>query len=206
MHEAIDKLKNKKSPGIDGILNEMLKCGSEVMTPILTKIFNKLLCNGVFPNYWSHGLITSIFKENNPKDPNNYRGLTLCSCLAKLFTSVLNNRLQKFLVDKGIIKNEQIGFKKRARTSDHLYVLKTLVDKYTRKNGALHACFVDFKKVFDKVWLNGLFYKLQAYGISGNFYKVIKGMYSNINCSVKIDDVYIHTLFPYTKVLNRVKF
>ena len=117
VRKAIDKLKNKKSPGIDGILNEMLKCSSETLTPTITKLFNKLLCNGLFPKYWSHGLISSIFKDNNPKDPSNYRGLTLCSCFGKLFTSVLNSRLYKFMKDRNLLSKEQIGFKIGTRTS-----------------------------------------------------------------------------------------
>ena len=121
-------------------------------------------------------------------DPQNYRGITLCSCLAKLFTSILNERLYKFIYDKGILPKEQIGFKQNSRTSDHILTLKSIIDKFIKKSGGhLYACFVDFSKAFDTVWWPGLFYKLLKSGIRGNFYKVIKNMYNSVQCSVKVN-------------------
>ena len=184
----IKKLKKNKSPGLDGISNEMIKAGSNVLTPILVKVFNKLLNEGKFPKSWGQGLISSIHKESDMADPQNYRGITLCSCLAKLFTSILNDRLYKFIYEKGIMPKEQIGFKRHSRTSDHIFTLKTIIDKFIKKSGGhLYACFVDFSKAFDTVWWPGLFYKLLKLGIRGNFYSVIKSMYDNVQCSVKIN-------------------
>jgi len=65
-------------------------------------------------------------------------------------------------------------------------VLKTLIDQQISKPaGKLYACFVDFRKAFDSVWRNGLFYKLLSSGIGGNFFKIIKSMYSNVRYCVK---------------------
>jgi hypothetical protein len=65
-----------------------------------------------------------------------------------------------------------------------MFVLKTLIDKYNSgKGGKLFACFVDFKKAFDKVIHSGIKYKLLKYNISGHFYKILSDMYSK---SVKI--------------------
>jgi hypothetical protein len=74
------------------------------------------------------------------------------SCLAKLFKRVLNNRLESFLECNSIIVKEQIGFQKKSRTSDHMFILRTLIDKYTNiSKGRLYSCFVDFRKTFDTV-------------------------------------------------------
>ena len=43
---------------------------------------------------------------------------------------ILNARLDKYLDKNNIIDVSQIGFKKNACTSDHMFVLKTLIDKY----------------------------------------------------------------------------
>ena len=62
-----------------------------------------------------------------------------------------------------IINKEQIGFMKGRRTTDHMFVLKTLIDKYVERNSKpLYACFVDFKSAFGTVWYQGLLYKLKA--------------------------------------------
>ena len=81
----------------------------------------------------------------------------------------------------------QIGFKKSARTSDHMFVLRTIIEKLrSSKTDTLYACFIDFKKAFDTVWQNGLLLKLQSLQISGQFYKMIKSIYSNVSSCVKI--------------------
>jgi hypothetical protein len=55
-------------------------------------------------------------------------------------------------------------------------------------NKKIYACFVDFKKAFDSVWHDGLFYKLLDNKIGGRFYDLIKNMYSNTRFAVKISD------------------
>jgi hypothetical protein len=83
-------------------------------------------------------------------DPSCYRGIAISSCLSKFFTKILHNRLENYLEQNDIICPEQIGFRKGARTSDHIFSLKTLIDKYFRKNKYVFVCFVDLKKAFPK--------------------------------------------------------
>ena len=79
-------------------------------------------------------------------NPSNYRGITISDIIGKLFNRVLNNRLSKFFISNNIISKEQIGFMKGRHTTDHMFVLKTLIDKYVERNSKpLYACFVDFK-------------------------------------------------------------
>ena len=61
-----------------------------------------------------------IRKKGNPSDPNNYRGITLLSCLRKLFTAVLNERLTSYLEDNNMIGDEQAGFRNGHSTLDHI--------------------------------------------------------------------------------------
>jgi hypothetical protein len=106
-----------------------------------------------------------------PTYPNNYRGITVISCLVKLFNSVLNNRLYSFLDCNSIIVKEQIGFQNKSRTSDHMFILRTLIDKHKNiSKGRLYSGFVDFRKAFDTVIHPALFFlKLQNIGV-GRFF------------------------------------
>ena len=95
--KAAKKLKNGKSSGIDGIKNEHIKHSIDTLMPLYLLLFNKVLDNGELPEEWGTGLIVPIYKKKgDKKDPNNYRGITLLSCLGKLFTSIINNRLTKY--------------------------------------------------------------------------------------------------------------
>ena len=70
---------------------------------------------------------------------------------------------------------------------DHILTLKTLDDKYVNQNnGKIYACFIDFKKAFDSIWHASLSLKLLENGIGGCFYDLIKDLYSNTRCAVKV--------------------
>ena len=71
IRNGLKKLKNKKAPGNDRIRSEMLKYGCHLIITSLTKLFNLILGAGTFPNSWSMGLITPIFKTGDKSDNNN---------------------------------------------------------------------------------------------------------------------------------------
>ena len=185
---ACKKLKNGKSSAYDIIKNEMIKSSLPYIGKTVVKIFNVLLKTCQFPDSWTEGIIIPIHKQGNSADPNNYRGITLNSCLGKLFCHVLNERISKFLEDMSFIGKEQAGVRKNHRTSDQFFILKTIIDKYIHKNGKgnkIYACFIDFRKAFDTVCHEGLLLKLQRAGINGKVYELIKSMYQNSISRVK---------------------
>jgi hypothetical protein len=57
---------------------------------------------GIYPEAWTEGYITPLYKTNDISDPSNYGGLTITSSIGKLFNRVLNARLDKFLF-RGVI-------------------------------------------------------------------------------------------------------
>ena len=109
------------------------------------------------------------------------------SCLAKLFFSILNQRLLGHAVSLNVLHKSQIGFLPKNRTSDHVLALPILIDKYVHGHREkIYTCFVDFKKAFDSVWHEGLLHKLLQIDVGGCFYKLIQNLYSNSPCTLKI--------------------
>lgn len=153
MSETLKKLKNNKSAGDDRIRNEMIKYCTPPLFLALLKLFNLILTTGIYPNAWCRGIITPIFKSGSKLDPGNYRGISVTSCLGKVFCSLLNNRIAKHLQTYNPIHKSQIGFQAGSRTSDHLFSLKAIIDTHVkaRSRGKVFACFIDFKKAFDSI-------------------------------------------------------
>ena len=176
---CIKRLKNKKAVGYDLISNEMLRYSQHALLPALSLLFNGILTSKLYPSQWCESFIVPIYKSGGKEIPSNYRGLSIFSCLAKLFNTVLNTRLVDFLEKNNLISPCQIGFRKGSRTSDHMLTLNTLIEKYTKNKNKLYACFVDFKKAFDRVDHNFLLYKLKKMGISDSIYGVLKDLYVN---------------------------
>ena len=152
----ISKLKANKAPGIDNIQNEILKVGKDFIKRHLKPLSNQILSTGKYPLLWSFRLTVPVHKKDNPSKGENYRGITLLSSLSKLFTFILNNRLYDYMTKKGIVKDEQVGFRKMHGTLDSIFILKMLIDKYVkskpvRQRNLLFSCFVDFSKASDSV-------------------------------------------------------
>ena len=95
-------------------------------------MFNLILDTGFIPEAWSKGTILPIYKNKGDiKDPDNYRGITILSCFGKLFTAILNHRLNKYLESTGLLIEEQAGSRKHYSTADNIFSLKMLVDFFT---------------------------------------------------------------------------
>ena len=184
--KAVNTLKQNKSSGIDGVLNEHIKSSIRIMLPVYVKLFNLAFDTGLIPESWLVGNILPIYKhKGNIQSPENYRPITLLSCLGKLFTAIINKRLNDFSNDKHVISDCQAGFRKGYSTSDNIFIINSLIDLLKSRNKKLFCVFVDFKQTFDTVWRGGLWHKLQNYNINGKCLNVIKNMYANIKSRIK---------------------
>ena len=77
---------------------------------------------------------------------------------------------------------------KKARTSDHMFILRTLFETYcSHKEGRLYACFIDFRKAFDMVIHEGIKIKLLEIGVGTKFYNTIKSMYRCSRSCIRVD-------------------
>ena len=186
IQEGICKLKNGKASGCDGISNEIIKSASKSIVPVVCDIFNKLLELEHYPIQWATGLIIPLHKSGETDDPINFRGITINSCLSKLFTLLLNERLTLFCESNQIIEYNQVGFRKGFRTADQVFTLKTIIDQSFSRGDKLYACFVDFRKAYDTVWREALLYRLLQNGISGKFTNLIRDMYSRLQACVHL--------------------
>ena len=155
----------------------MVKASPPFSLSFLVALFNKILQTQIYPEEWSRGRITQVSKSREIENPDNYRGITINSCLSKLFNLLLNNRLLCFIDENNILKSNQIDFRKGFRTADHVLTIKTLMDKYLSENKKLYFCFVDFRKAYDSIWCETLFKKLLGYGYSTNFVSLLRNMY-----------------------------
>ena len=123
-------------------------------------------------------------------DPDNYRGISLISCLYKLFTAILNKRLSKYCIENSILPENALGFVSGNRTSDAHLIIHYLTQNYCHKNNRqLYTCFVDFSKAFDCIPRDLLFQKLIEKGITGKVFNLIKNIYMHEQCQIKIGGV-----------------
>ena len=133
--KCLKSLKNNKCPANDNITNEYLNNSTEKMLPIYISLFNLILDTGIIPDSWLEGVIRPIYKRNGePQQPENYRPITILSCFGKLFTAILNLRLNNFLQFYNILEENQTGFRAGYSTTDHIFTLHALTEILKMKN------------------------------------------------------------------------
>lgn len=86
----------------------------------------------------------------------NYRGITLFSCLGKLFTKLINSRLTDWAEKQFVLVEAQAGFRANMSTIDDVFVLHCLLTHVLNQGKKLYCAFVDFAKAFDYVYRNNL--------------------------------------------------
>ena len=177
MNFYITFLKKDKSPGIDFILNEFIKNCPDKLIHVIVLLFNLVLESGFIPTDWTIGIIKVLYKNKGDiNDVNNYRGITLLSCLGKLFTSVINNRLYNYLTTENIIGSEQVGFRPKHSTLDHIFALHILSNYYIQEKKQLFCAFVDYSKAYDFVDRTYLWQKLLNSNVNGKVLNVVRNM------------------------------
>ena len=190
MIRIISKLRKGKAVGNDKIANEFLQVMPDNIYNLVLEYLNLTLELGKVCTNWCIGIISLIHKDGPKEDPSNYRAICIMNALLKVLCTLLNERLTDYCEETKLIDVAQIGFKTKSRTTDHIFTLKGTVNKYVvDQNGKkLYACFVDFQKAFDSVWHEGLFRKLENLGINGNFLNLIRDIYKQTKCAVKINN------------------
>ena len=82
-----------------------------------------------------------------------------------------------------IIAEEQAGFRAGRCTAEKIFNLCILCEKYLQHQQDFYHVFIDFKKVFDRVWHAALWATMKKY-ISTNLIQVIKNLYNKATSAV----------------------
>ena len=113
-------------------------------------------------------------------------GVTLFSCLSKLFTSILNERIVSYCNKYNVNSDAHFGFRRGLSTTDEIFSLHFLVQHpLQNKNVINYVAFVDLKICFDSIYRNGLWLKLYKSSIDSKVLRILRYMYTNVKSRVK---------------------
>ena len=211
---AVARAPRGKACGPDLTRNEMFKAGGRVLAGLLLKLFSFVNESEQVPSEWMKANVANLHKDGDACDPSNYRGISLISCLGKIYLSIWAERFTRHMESPPTpspaapeagpspslphplrdseerierMSEEQGGFRPGRSTVDQVFSLHEVLLR--RRNGGestfLH--FVDFKKAFDTVWHDGRWHALHMSGIKGRPLKVLQSLYSDIRQSVLVD-------------------
>ena len=188
----INASSNGKASGLDGIPNDLLKIlKGEVLSTALKNLYNAILDSEHVPISWGTGETTLLKKGHglDYTDLNNYRGITLQSCIAKLFFKILLGRVNADCENRKVYSFLQFAFRGNHGTSDALYILNEIIRQGKEGGRDYHLGFLDLKKAFDSVDRGILWNELYLNGYSGKFLRLLKSHYKNTSEKFRINNI-----------------
>ena len=181
INDIIQGLNSKKASGPDCISVNMIKlCGPHLCRP-LKIIFDNILQTGVFPDHWKEANVTPVHKKNDKQIISNYRPISLLPVLAKVYERIIFKNLYNYLISNNLITKNQSGFRPGDSCTNQLLSLVHEIQKAFdhKKCLEVRSVFLDMSKAFDKVWHEGLIFKLKQNGIDGNLLKLFQNYLTN---------------------------
>lgn len=209
LNSVLHNLSNWKSPSIDGIPYELAKTAAEsIDSPtyraeapnsklgkVLLRVVNSLLRNGV-PAMWNKLGLTYIHKKDDPKCPDNYRGIASIKAIVKIATIVVTKRIQSGLEARNWFAKEQAGFRSAEECVGQATALYEVLRRRSLSGLRTYVGFVDFRKAYDTVPHEALLRKLRLAGVNGLCESFLRSRYENGIVLLKTGSGYIAREIP----------
>ena len=189
VRENMKRMKNGKAVGPDDIPVEVWKCLGEIALEFLTKLYNRTMESERMPEEWRDSILIPIFKnKGDVQSCSNYRGIKLISHSMKLWERVVERRLRSELT----FSEQQYGFMPGKSTTDALFALRVLMEKYREGQKELHCVFVDLEKAYDKVPREEVWYCMRKSGLAEKYVRIVQDMYDDsitaVRCAVGVTE------------------
>ncbi|MBW0514366.1 hypothetical protein O181_054081 [Austropuccinia psidii MF-1] len=186
----IEKLPNKKSPGPDGIPNELIKIACNLIINKLTDLFNNCLTAGHFPTSWKKASTVIIQKANKSdySDPSAYRPIALLNTLSKLFERILNNRIMYWAHKTGAIANGHFGGRRGRNIEEAMILLDSWIKEKWRNGKVVAGLFLDVKSAYPAVHKEKLLQVLTQKQAPDYILAIIRSFLTMRHTDLKLDD------------------
>ena len=192
---AINKTKNT-APGRSKIDKQQITMLPKKGIKYLQTIYNAMINTGYFPKKFKEATITMIPKPGKPHtDPRNYRPISLLEVPGKIFERIINSRLRTHLEENNLYNPSQYGFRASRSTTSAIAIASEKI-ALTKAQG-LNCTIIqrDISKAFDKVWIQGLQYKLLQLGLPEQTEKLLCNFLHQRTASISVNTT-ISTPFP----------
>ena len=172
----IRSLNPNKAHGWDGISVRMIKLSDAALVVPLKIIFENCLRCGVFPDICRYANVVPVHKKNEKNLKGNYRPISLLPIFGKILEKLMYDSIYSHLVSCTLLNPNQSGFRPGDSTVNQLISITHMIFKAFDCNPPLdvRSVYLDISKAFDRVWHDGLFYKLKRCGVSGEFLSLIQ--------------------------------
>ena len=172
----IKSLNPNKAHGWDEISVRMIKLSDVSLVLPLKIIFTNCLRRGLFPEIWKYANVVPVHKKNEKNLKENYCPISLLPIFGKMLEKLIYDSLYSHLMSHELLNPNQSGFRPGDSTVNQLLSITHTMFKAFDCNPPLdvRSVYLDISKAFDRVWHDGLIYKLKRCGVSGQLLFLIQ--------------------------------
>ena len=173
-------LNPNKAHGWDELSVRMIKLSDDALVLPPKIIFANCLRRGLFPEIWKHANVVPVHKKNEKNLKGNYRPISLLPIFGKILERLVYHSLYSHLVSCEVLDPNQSGFRPGDSTVNQLLSITHTIFQAFDCNPPLdvRSVYLDISKAFDRVWHDGLIYKLKRCGVSGQLLLLIQSFLS----------------------------
>ena len=178
--EVIGEKKDKKAT--TDWKNSILKRGGEPMVDLIMPVIRAFWQEEEAPSQWNQGIITSIWKGKGDRERmENQRGITVSSSIGTIVEEIINRRLLKTIE----FTQAQAGGQKGASTTDHVFILRNIMDLAKKEGRHLLISFFDVRKAYDRADMDDMLYILHKNGFSGKIWRLTRSVNVGLTARAK---------------------
>ena len=171
VYKNLRELKTNKAIGLDRVSAHLLKDPANVLTPVLTNLFNRSLSSSIYPDIWKCRKVTVLFKSGERSDPNNYRQITVLPIVRKILEKAAHSQMYNYLQGNKLLLPSQFGFKPKSSTETALVKFTDSILVNIDRGLFTGLVSVDLTKAFDTVDHGILHDKLKCAGFANTSVK-----------------------------------
>lgn len=189
-----------KCPGYDSVTGKLLKELPRKAEIFIAFIFNAILRLEYFPSRWKQAQIIVIPKPGKPPNEiSSFRPISLLPVLSKVFEKLLLKRLHNLLNENEILPDHQFGFRTAHSTIEQLHRVVEIIRQSLENKQYCSAAFLDVSQAFDKVWYDGLLYKIKKV-LPHSCFRLLKSYLTNRRFQIKFQEI----LTPFNNINSGV--
>ena len=177
---TLKSLNANKAHEHDDIPIRMLKLSQKSILKPLKLIFENYLRTRLFLDQWKKANVVPIHKKSDQQLIENYRPVSLLPICGKIFELLIFNSLFNYFIENNLLSPHQSGFIPGDSCVQQLISITHEIYNAFDCNPSLEVrgVFLDISKAFDKVWYDGLIYKLKRNGITGDLLRLMQSFLS----------------------------
>ena len=176
--DALNSMRNNKSPGSDGLTAEFYKCFWDDLKFLFMNSLNESFEKQELSESQKQAVITLLHKKGDKRLIDNWRPISLLNIDYKILAKTLCKRLHKVL--ENIISADQTGYLKQRSAVQNIRLVLDVIDYCNYANDPGIFIFLDFKKAFDNINHDFLFFLLYRLMFKGSFKHWVKTLYNNV--------------------------